>query len=156
MNSPATPPLGAVVPFRVAPLAPRRPQAAHSPVASCLSPAAAAHAAAQEAHFIRRARERFGLTISPKRYRYWIEKVEKRLPGTEFLHGTDDPQRTVWRIRSGSYTLHVLYDARTARLVTCYPPPVEQLSRKRAHRLRTRTRFVDTDYYAKRRRLAAA
>jgi hypothetical protein len=129
--------------------------AGHSPLAA-EPQSLAARAYAQERHFLRRARERFGLVISPQRYRHWIRKVEEVLPGTDFLHATELPARTVWRIRSGSYTLHVLYDETTRRLVTCFPPPVVQLPRKRARRLRARDAFVDTDYLAKTRRLAAA
>lgn len=111
--------------------------------------ARAAHAAAQERHFVNRVRERFGLRLSPQRYRYWIEKVEQVLPGTEFLHATDVPERTVWRIRSGSYTLHVLYDETTARLVTCFPAPFIPIPIKRLRRLRARSAVADTSPLSK-------
>src|SRR5687767_7197987 len=100
--------------------------------------ALAALADRQERHFIRRVRERFHVTLSPQRYRHWIRKVEQVLPGTEFLRPGACPGRTIWRIHSGSYTLHVVYDETTARLVTCFPPPFTPVSMKRLRRLRAR------------------
>lgn len=77
-------------------------------------------AEAQEAHFIKRARQRFGLRISPERYRFLILKVKENYPGTKFV-GHQPPHRTVWRIRAGGYVMRVVYDHRTDRLVTCLP-----------------------------------
>lgn len=113
-------------------------------------------AAAHEHHFRQRVRERYGFTLSPRRYRYWIEKVEEVLPGTEFLHFGERPGRTIWKIRSGSYTLHVVYDETTRRLVTCFPPPFTQLPLKRVRRLRAKHGFMDTIHLARARELAAA
>jgi hypothetical protein len=115
-----------------------------------------AHAHRQELHFMRRVRERYGLTVSPRQYRWWIEKVERVLPGTKFLRFGACAQRTFWSLRSGSYTVRVLYDESTRRLITCVPPRFEQLPMKRARRLRATQAFVDADHLAKTRRLAAA
>lgn len=110
----------------------------------------------QELHFIARTRERFGIVLTPKRYRYWIRKVEDVLPGTVFLHQGDEPGRTIWTIRAGSQTLHVVYDETTGRLVTCFPPPPEHvLSRKKLLKLRARARFVDRDFLQKQKRITA-
>jgi len=92
----------------------------------------------QERHFRQRVRERFRITLSPQRYRHWIQKVEQVLPGTEFLRHGAVPGRTIWRIRSGSHRLHVVYDETTARLVTCLPPPFVPVSIKRLRRRRAK------------------
>ncbi len=76
------------------------------------------HARAQEAHFIRRARQRFGLKITPERYAFLIRKVKENYPGTKFL-GHQPPDRTLWMIRAGGYAMRVVFDHRTDRLVTC-------------------------------------
>lgn len=79
---------------------------------------------AQEVHFCRRAKQRFGIKLTPERYRHLIRKVQDNLPGTKFLYH-QPPDRTVWRIRAGGQPIRVVYDHRTDRLVTCLPfnPP---------------------------------
>ena len=141
---PSAPAPALVTPFPATPAALRAHQAL------------AADAAAHERHFRQRVRERYGFTLSPSRYRYWIEKVEEVLPGTEFRHFGERPGRTIWKIRSGSYTLHVVYDEITRRLVTCFPPPFTQLPLKRVRRLRAKHGYMDTIHLARARELAAA
>lgn len=75
---------------------------------------------AQEQHFVRRARQRFHLVLSPKRYAYLMTKVSQHLRGTKFL-GHQPPDKTVWRIRAGGHWIRVVYDHTTDRLVTCLP-----------------------------------
>jgi hypothetical protein len=77
-------------------------------------------AAADQAHFIRRAQERFGLKLTPERYAHLVRKVREVLPGTKYLYATS-PVRTVWRIRAGGRPIRVVYDETTDRLVTCLP-----------------------------------
>lgn len=75
---------------------------------------------AQERHFVRRARERFGLKLKPERYRHLIRKVTDNLNGTRFICH-QPPDRTIWRIRAGGQTMRVVFDHTTERLVTCLP-----------------------------------
>lgn len=118
-------------------------------------PSELSKAFSQELHFIARTRERFGLVLSAQRYRHWIRKVEDVLSGTVFLRAGDQPGRTVWRIRAGSHTLHVVYDEGTRRLVTCFPPPPEcTIPRKKLLRLRARATGADRDHVQMQRRLA--
>jgi hypothetical protein len=77
-------------------------------------------AVADQAHFIRRARERFGLKLTPERYEHLVRKVRDCLPGSAYLYATS-PTRTVWRIRAGGRPIRVVYDETTDRLVTCLP-----------------------------------
>lgn len=137
MNSSATLPLATTAPAPVLPF-PATPAAwgAHRALAQL--------ADGHERHFRQRVRERFHFTLSPQRYRYRIEKVEEVLPGTEFLGRGDRPERTLWRIRSGSYTLHVVYDENTRRLVTCFPSSFVQMPIKRRRRRRVRRVISDT------------
>jgi hypothetical protein len=121
-----------------------------------LTPGQRSHARHQELHFMHRLHQRYGLRISPKRYRYWIRKVEEVLPGTRFVRPGTCPERTLWEIRSGSYTLHVCYDEITRRLVTCFMPAFAPLFAKRRHRQRARRSPFQADSAAKARHLAAA
>lgn len=99
-------------------------------------------AAADQAHFIRRARERFALKLTPERYAHLVRKVREVLPGTRYLYATS-PTRTVWRIRAGGRPIRVVYDETTDRLVTCLPlgDPAAHVPHKRFLRqLRRRRR----------------
>lgn len=138
MNSSATLPLATTAPAPVVPFP-------ATPAAWREHRALAQLADGHERHFRQRVRERFHITLSPQRYRYWIEKVEEVLPGTEFLNFGDRAGRTVWKIRSGSYTLHVVYDETTRRLVTCFPSPFVQMPIKRRRRRRGRAATADTN-----------
>ena len=91
--------------------------------------ALAARQIAHERHFTKRARERFGLKLTPERYRFLISKVTENANGTKFLHHMP-PNRTVWRIRAGGHKMAVVYDHTTERLVTCLYLPGEQPSRR--------------------------
>lgn len=123
---------------------------------AALPPALRWHAERQEAHFVRRVRERYGIEVSPFRYRRWIRKVEDVEEGTVFLRQGHTGERTLWEIRFGNAPLHVLFDETTRRLVTCYTPPFErEFSRKGWRRVR-RVMSVEADYVALRRRLKAA
>lgn len=73
-----------------------------------------------ERHFVKRARERFGLRVSPARYQAFILKVTENQEGTKFL-GHQPPNRTIWRIRAGGHLMRVVFDHVTERLVTCLP-----------------------------------
>jgi len=73
---------------------------------------------AHERHFIKRAKERFNLKLTPTRYRYLITKVTENANGTKFLRHMP-PNRTVWRIRAGGHAMAVVFDHTTERLVTC-------------------------------------
>lgn len=82
--------------------------------------ALAAKAAAQEMHFIVRAKQRFGLRVSPERYLKFCRQVIDQRDGVIYL-GATPPDRTAWLIRLGGYLMRVIYDESTARLVTCIP-----------------------------------
>jgi hypothetical protein len=116
------------------------------------------HAAAQERHFIKRARQRFRLKLTHERYRHLVRKVVEVLPGTQFLGPGDTPQRTRWRIRAGGCVMAVVYDESTDRLVTCVPvygTPDDQRSRQRERqRPDALRRWLAADHRAKQRRLA--
>lgn len=75
---------------------------------------------AQERHFCRRARERFGLKLKAEGYRHLMRKVTDNLNGTRFI-GHQPPDRTLWRIRAGGQLLVVVFDHTSERLVTCLP-----------------------------------
>lgn len=91
--------------------------------------AIAAHQLAQEVHFCKRAKQRFGLKLNAERYQHLIRKVRDNLPGTKFLYH-QPPDRTVWRVRAGGIFIRVVYDHRTDRLATCLPlnPPAPKPS----------------------------
>lgn len=91
--------------------------------------------AAQREHFIRRARERFGLRVSPARYQAFAALVTENGRGTKFL-GHQPPNRTVWRIRAGGHWMRVVYDHYTDRLVTCLPYCERSEHGANPHRLR--------------------
>ena len=80
---------------------------------------------AYEQHFIRRARERFGIKLTPARYRHWSQKVEEVHDGTICVSKGEDlehgPGRTCWLIRVAGAHIRVIYDEAAARLVTCFP-----------------------------------
>lgn len=105
-----------------------------------MSPAAtpAQIAAAQrdhERHFVKRAKERFDLRVSPERYREFIRKVTENLPGTKFL-GHQPPNRTVWRIRAGGHFMRVVFDHVSECLVTCLPYGEEKEATINPHKVR--------------------
>lgn len=81
--------------------------------------ALSAQQAAHEAHFIKRARQRFGLRVSPERYRKFCRMVVEA-EGTTYL-GATPPHRTTWLIRAGGHLMRVVFDESTERLVTCLP-----------------------------------
>ena len=117
-----------------------------------------AHALAQQSHFIRSARQRFGLKLTPERYRHLVRKVEEMLKGTQFIGATKVEGRTCWRIRAGGLLMAVIYDEGTERLVTCFPlrrdqPPPPK--KKKLLRLKRHDRAQRShDYRGKVRRLA--
>lgn len=94
-----------------------------SPITHRPSPDAIASArAAHERHFVRRARERFSLRISPERYREFCRRVVEVEDGVKFLHRDPKaPARTQWGVRFGGYPMRVVFDETTERLVTCMP-----------------------------------
>lgn len=77
-------------------------------------------------------------------------------PALSFATWGNRPDRTIWEIRFGNGSLHVLFDETTRRLVTCYTPPFEREFARKGWRHVRRLTFVDTDYLAMRRRLKAA
>ena len=85
---------------------------------SALNSQLAARRAAYEQHFIRRAKEHFGLRVSPERYLEWCRRVSEVDEGVHCL-GRDTPTRTQWGVRFGGYVMRVVFDDDTERLVTC-------------------------------------
>lgn len=76
--------------------------------------------AAHERHFVRHARERFGLRVSAARYREFCRRVIEVEKGVKFLHRDErTPARTMWGVRFGGYAMRVVFDETTERLVTC-------------------------------------
>lgn len=82
--------------------------------------ALAATQAAQEKHFIRRAKERFGVDLSPTRYRSMLRKLENQEGEVKFIQH-QPPNRTVWVMRVAGRMMRVVYDHTTERLVTALP-----------------------------------
>lgn len=87
---------------------------------SSIDPALAAQAAAHERHFIRRAKERFGLRISAARYREFCRRVIEVEAGVHYF-GRDSAARTQWGVRFGGHVMRVVFDESTGCLVTCMP-----------------------------------
>lgn len=112
------------------------------------------YAAAQESHFIKRARQRFGLKLTHERYRYLVRKVVEVLPGTRFVSPGDTPNRTRWRIRAGGHLMIVVYDETTDRLVTCVPDEIAAPRRERHGKPDPLRRWLAHDHKFMRRRLA--
>lgn len=85
-------------------------------------PARSAHAAAQEAYFIRRAKERFGMRVSAARYREFCRRVIEVERDVRFLsRDLQKPWCTHWGVRFGGHLMRVVLDERTERLATCIP-----------------------------------
>lgn len=98
-----------------------------------LDPAAelARLAANHEWHFRKRIRERFGLKVSPERYRRWCRLVIDVGPGVKPA-GSQGPDRSVWVVRLGGHEMRVVLDARTECLVTCLPLHEQQREQRAA------------------------
>lgn len=121
-----------------------------------LEPALAAMKAAHEAHFIRRVLERFGVKLTPDRYRLWVKRVEEVQHGTKFLGQCAERERTAWLLRVGGLRMRVIYDERTQCLVTALPYGQEEtatLGRKRILRLRSRAGAPNPDWLQKKKRM---
>ena len=122
---------------------------------SGIDPILAAQRAAYEAHFIQRVRERFGIKLSPARYRLWCMKVEDVEPGTKYLGETVELGRTAWKIRAGGIVLRVIFDEPTQCLVTALPygkDDTATLHRREVLRQR-RLEKKDPDWLQKKRRI---
>ena len=113
---------------------------AEAPASTVSSHALARKQAAHEAHFIQRARRRFGLRVSHERYLRFC-RVVVEAEGTIYL-GAHPPFRTIWLVRLAGHLMRVVYDESTDRLVTCLP-------------FREQSGEIQRDTVFKRRRLAA-
>lgn len=99
-----------------------------------------------EAHFRRRARERFGLRVTSSRYEAWCRKIAMVAHGVTPLQRDErtSPGRSQWKAVLGGRTMRVVFDDALEQLVTCMlyadtkPNEVPRDTKARLARLRRR------------------